>query len=116
MDILSRATGKAESAELYEELREGIAVSFNGGEIETASSESSGSPPRQAGATKHCWSPRLSPHRTGIPFHSNSQEGMAPHSPYLYSTRRSRRSGWTPSSAGEKKRFVESATSSPSSS
>ncbi len=39
MDILSRATGKAESAELYEELREGIAVSFNGGEIETASSE-----------------------------------------------------------------------------
>ncbi|MEW6217693.1 MAG: DNA gyrase modulator, partial [Candidatus Bipolaricaulota bacterium] len=39
MDILSRATGKAESAELYEELREGIAVSFNGGEMETASSE-----------------------------------------------------------------------------
>lgn len=39
MNILDRATRKAESAELYEELREGIAVSFNGGEIETAGSE-----------------------------------------------------------------------------
>ncbi len=40
MDILNRAAAKAEAAELYEELREGIAVHFNGGEIETAGSES----------------------------------------------------------------------------
>ena len=39
MNLVDRATRKAESAELYEELREGISVSFNGGEIETAGSE-----------------------------------------------------------------------------
>ncbi len=39
MDILNRVGSKAEAAELYEELRVGIAVSFNGGEIETAGSE-----------------------------------------------------------------------------
>jgi len=39
MDILKQAAHKAEAAELYEELREGVAVVFNGGEIETAGSE-----------------------------------------------------------------------------
>lgn len=39
MDILKRATKKAEAGELYDELREGIAVGFNGGEIETAGSQ-----------------------------------------------------------------------------
>lgn len=39
MDILARARHKAEAVELYEERREGIGVTFNGGEIETAGSE-----------------------------------------------------------------------------
>lgn len=39
MDILNRVATEAEAAELYEELREGIAVHFHGGEIETAGSE-----------------------------------------------------------------------------
>jgi len=39
MDILERATQKAEAAELYDELREGVAVHFHGGEIEAAASE-----------------------------------------------------------------------------
>lgn len=34
MGILERAAGAAQSAELYEELREGVEVSFRGGEIE----------------------------------------------------------------------------------
>lgn len=38
MDILSGALQKAEAAELYEELREGVAVSFRGGEIESVGS------------------------------------------------------------------------------
>ncbi len=38
MDILRKAVQKAEAAELYEELREGVAVKFHGGEIESVSS------------------------------------------------------------------------------
>lgn len=39
MGILERAAQKAEAAELYDELREGVAVHFHGGEIEAAGSE-----------------------------------------------------------------------------
>jgi len=39
MDILKRAAAKCEAVELYEELREGVGVTFTGGEIEAASSE-----------------------------------------------------------------------------
>jgi len=39
MGILERAAQKAQAAELYDELREGVAVHFNGGEIEAAGSE-----------------------------------------------------------------------------
>mgnify|MGYP005831904501 CR=1 FL=1 len=38
MDILSKALPKVEAAELYEEVREGVAVSFRGGEIESVGS------------------------------------------------------------------------------
>ncbi len=39
MDILERAIQKAEAAEAYDELREGVTVRFHGGEIEAAGSE-----------------------------------------------------------------------------
>jgi PmbA protein len=39
MGILERAAAAAQSAELYEELSEGIGVTFRGGEIEKASSQ-----------------------------------------------------------------------------
>lgn len=39
MEILREARKRAEAAELYEELREGVGVHFNGGEIEGAGSE-----------------------------------------------------------------------------
>jgi len=39
MGILERAAQRAEAAELYDELREGVAVHFHGGEIEAAGSE-----------------------------------------------------------------------------
>ncbi len=39
MSILERAAQKAEAAELYDELREGVGVHFHGGEMEAAGSE-----------------------------------------------------------------------------
>lgn len=40
MGVLERAAGVAQSAELYEELREGVSVSFRGGELEKTKAES----------------------------------------------------------------------------